>query len=184
MSMMKKLLVLTAVIGLSVSPVSHAESWWDSLKSMLGMGEVTEQQAPATVEGIVKALQDNLGITQQQAEQGLASILNFIKSTADSEQFAELKAALPGVEESLRSVPEVVEQESTGLVDGLLKKASEYSGSVKALNDLKQQFEASDLNIDMIQDFAKTAEDYLNTPEGQVAKDKFSELFDSMMSGN
>lgn len=181
---MKKILVLTTVAALTISPIVNAQSWWDSLKGMLGMEETTEQQveqAPANVNGIVTEISQTLGITTAQAEQGIASILNFLKTSADSAQFAELKASLPGVDEVMTSVPDITEVETEGLMDGLLKKASEYSESIKAVNDLKMQFEAAGLKPDMIQDFVKTAESYLDTPEGQAAKDKFSEMFDSFM---
>lgn len=184
---MKKILVLTTVAALSISPVVNAQSWWDSLKGMLGMEETTEQQAeqaPANVNGIVSEISQTLGITPAQAEQGVASILNYLKTSAEPEQFAELKASLPGVDAALASVPDVSNVESEGLMDGLLKKASEYSESIKAVNDMKMQFEAVGLKPEMIQDFVKSAESYLDTPQGQAAKDKLSEMFDSLMPKN
>lgn len=179
---------MATVISLSLSPAAFAqESWWDSLKSMLGMADSTEQsqQAPATVDGIVGELTSKLGITEQQAQQGLASILNFLKSTAESEQFAQLTASLPGVDKVLASLPDISKVDSSeGLIGGLLEKASELSPSVKALNDLKKQFEAANLKPEMIQDFVKTAENYLDTPEGQEAKQKLSELISSLLPAN
>lgn len=185
---MKKRLILATVVALTIAPASHAQSWWDSIKSMLGMGESTEEQTqgsqkamPATVDGLVKAVQENLGITEAQAEQGIASILNFLKTTAESQQFAELKASLPGVDQVLASVPDVSEMQAEGALGSLLQKAAEYSESLKAVSDLQKQFEAAGLKPEMIQDFAKAAEGYLDTPEGKAAKEKFSELFNSLM---
>lgn len=184
---MKKRIVLAALASLSVSPLTFAQdSWWDSLKNMLGMDDNTEQsqQAPVTVEGLVAGVASQLGITEQQARQGLASIMTFLKTTAESAQFADLKTSLPGIEALLAATPEVAQTKSEGLIGGLLDKASELSPSVKALNDLKKQFESLELKPEMIQDFVKTAQSYLDTPEGQDAKQKLEALISSLLPEN
>ena len=58
---------------------------------------------------------------------------------------------------------------SAGL-GGLLEKASQYSDSLKSINDVKKQFEALGLKPEMISGFISTAQSYLDTEQGQQAK--------------
>ena len=53
---------------------------------------------------------------------------------------------------------------------GLLDKASQYSDSLKSVNDIKKQFEALGLKPEMITSFISTAQSYLDTEQGQQAK--------------
>lgn len=186
--LMKKRVIAASLMLLSVSPASQAEqSWWESLKSMLGMGEAApeqNQQQAINVNGIVAAVEQNLGVTRLQAEQGIAAILNFLKSTANSEQFNQLKANLPGIDQVLAQVPEVPEVnegEAKSLVEGLLQKAAQYSESAQALSDLQRQFEAAGLKPEMLQGYLTAAEDYLNTPKGQAAKQSLSNMLDQLI---
>ncbi len=179
---MKKALFLAASLTIATAPNVHAQSWWDSIKDMLGMGETTEQQqALPTIDGMVSSVSQQLGISQQQAEAGIASILNFLQATAQSEEFAQLKANLPGIDQVLNAVPDVSQVEAEGVLGSLLQKASEYSESVKAASDLKKQFEAIGLEPSLIQDMVKSAENYLNTPEGQAAKQQLSDLINNLL---
>ena len=167
-------LILSTALSsaLLFSSPSHAEGWLDSLKSMLGL-ETSEsqpvQQAQASIDGLMASLK-SLGVTESQIQGGLAAIMNFISTNISSEQFDQLAQALPGSKELLSAVPDISQLESGSQLSGLLDKASEYSESLKAANDLKKQFEALGLSPDMIGQYSGKIQEYLDTPEGAPAQ--------------
>lgn len=167
---------------LSSSQCYAQDSWLDKIKSMLGMTDAEQveaaQQPALTSSNMIAMLSDNLGITEGQAEGGLAAIVNYVKQTASSDEFQNLSQSIPGLESVLSAVPSIpTSVQQTGL-GSLLDKASEYSDSVKAINELKKQFEALGLEPDAIQQFVNQILNYLDTPQGQQAKKLFN---DSLM---
>jgi hypothetical protein len=182
---MKKFTYLLLAASLTFSASSHAEeSWFDSFKSMLGFGDSAEEvaaQALPSVDGMLGALTENLGVTSEQAEGGLASIMNYLKNNVSSESFGDLSASLPGLDQILSEVPDIKDLGSSDAISGLLNKASEYSDSLKGINELKQQFEALGLKPEMITDFIEQAKAYLDTEQGQEAKRVLSESLSSLI---
>ncbi|WP_158768180.1 DUF2780 domain-containing protein [Paraglaciecola sp. L1A13] len=166
---MKKLSVVLTVAALSIQPQAHAEGWLDSIKNMLGM-ETQQEAATPSITGMVSSVTDSLGVTQSQASGGLGAIFNYAKDNISSEQYSQLADALPGVGGLLESVPDISSMTSEGGLGGILDKASSYNDSLKALNDVKKQFEALGLKPEMITQFVSKAQAYLDTPEGQQAK--------------
>jgi hypothetical protein len=82
-----------------------------------------------------------------------------------------LADSLPGVSDLLKSVPDVSKMSSEGGLGGLMDKAANYNDSLKALNDLKKQFEALGLKPEMIMQYVNAAKAYLDTDEGKKIKD-------------
>ncbi|MEM0910826.1 MAG: DUF2780 domain-containing protein [Pseudomonadota bacterium] len=180
---MKKLTALFFVGALTFSSHSHAEGFLDSIKSFFGGGdEETAEQAEEsllpTATGLVDSLTSNLGVSQAQAEGGLGSILNYAKGNVSSEQFSQVTGAIPGLEGLLGAVPDIsnIEQSEVG---GLLSKAAEYSDSLQAVNTLKQQFDALGIDSGMIMQYVQQAQQYLDTPQGQSAKEMLTQAFSS-----
>lgn len=153
---------------------SAEDSWFDSLKAMLGFGETSEEVATEntaiSAQSLVDYLAENLGVTSAQAEGGLAALFNFVKQSAESEQFAAISDAIPGLDTVLASLPKVSGGTAQVGLGGLLEKAAEYSDSIKAVSDVKKQFEALGLSPEMIGQFGEQVQQYLNTPEGEEAK--------------
>ena len=182
---MKKFASLILVSSLVFSAVSHAEeSWNDPVKSMLGLGASAKEsaeevavEAPADTEvatpsmtGMISALTENLEVSSNQAEGGLASLMNYVKNNVSSDKFSALSSSLPGLDQVLTAVPEITALADGGGMAGLLSKASEYSSKLKDLSAVKQQFEALGLSPEMISAFVEQAKAYLDTPQGQEAK--------------
>lgn len=177
---MKKLIVLLTVSTLSTSVLAQETSWFDSLKSLIGLGDAQEQSVNASTpttpsaNGLVDMLTNTLGVNTDQATGGMGSIFNYVKNNISAEQFAQLAKAIPGVDGLISQMPDM-SQLSSGSSDsglgGLLDKAAEYSDSLKSVNDVKKQFEALGLKPEMISDFVSTAQGYLDTEQGQSAKD-------------
>jgi hypothetical protein len=166
---MKKLSILLAIAALSFQPQVHAEGWLDSLKSLIGMSE--EKPATPNIGDMVSSVTDSLGVTKTQATGGLGSLFNYAKDNISSEQFSQLSSALPGVGDLLKAAPDVSKMASEGGFGGLMDKAASYNDSLKAINDVKKQFEALGLDPEMITQFITKAKEYLDTDEGKQAKE-------------
>ena len=185
---MKKLIVLLTISTLSTSVLAEETSWFDSLKSMVGLGETTEQSGDTKVQsveknasampsadGLVSMLTSTLDVDAGQASGGMGSILNYVKNSVSPDQFSQLAKSLPGVDGLVSQMPDISKLTGSSLgsssdVGGLLNKASEYSDSLKLISNVQKQFEALGLKPEMISGFISTAQSYLNTEQGQQAK--------------
>ena len=180
---MKKYASIILATTLTFSAASQAQdSWFDSFKNMIGLGDSTEEVAEVaapSMDGMISALTENLGVSSSQAEGGLGSIMNYVKDNVSSDKFSQLSSSLPGLDQVLSAVPAVTGDE--GGVSGLISKAAEYNDTLKGLNDLKMQFEALGLSPEMITGFIEQAQAYLNTPQGQEAKKILTESLSSLI---
>lgn len=186
-SPMKKLIVLLTISTLSTSVMAAETSWLDSLKSLVGLGETKEQSIEAetslmpSADGLVSMLTSSLGVNSEQASGGMGSILNYAKSSISTDQFSQLAKSIPGVEGLVSQMPDISQLTSTdssgssNSLGGLMDKASEYSDSLQAINNVKKQFEALGLEPEMITSFITTAQSYLDTEQGQAAKKLLTE---------
>jgi hypothetical protein len=162
------LLIVASV--LAFSPQSHAEGWLDSIKGMFGM----EAEAPAmpNVTDMISSVSESVGIDKSQATGSLASIFNYAKENISAEQFSGLSDSLPGLDSLMGSVPDISEMTSEGGLGGLMDKAANYNDSLKAMNELKKQFEALGLSPEMITKVVSSTKAYLDTDEGQKIKEQ------------
>jgi hypothetical protein len=174
---MKKLILLLTVTTLSSSAMAAETSWLDSLKNLVGLGETQEQSAVEKLssDGLVNMLTSGLGVNTEQASGGMGSLLNYVKNNVTSDQFSQLASSVPGVEGLVGQMPDLSKLGSSEGLGGLLDKASEYSDSLKSINDVKRQFEALGLKPEMITSFIASAQRYLDTEEGQQAKQVLTE---------
>jgi hypothetical protein len=159
------------VAALAFTPQSHAEGWLDSIKSMLGMEVEAEKPVMPNVGDMISSVSETLGVSDSQASGGLASIFNYAKDNLSSEQFSGLSDSLPGLSGLLKSVPDVSNMTSEGGLGGLMDKAANYSDSLKAVNDVKKQFEALGLKPEMIMQYVNAAKAYLDTEQGKKITD-------------
>ena len=166
---MKRFAILLTVFSLTFSTQSNAEGWLDSLKSMLGFGSETQQAAPNTSD-MINMLADNLGVNSDQASAGLGSLFNYVKGNISEDQFGQLSDTLPGVGELIGTMPDISTLEGSEGLSGLMDKAADYNESLKAINDVKKQFESLGLKPDMIMQYIEQAGQYLDTEQGQQAK--------------
>jgi len=176
--LMKKLIILLTISTLSTSVLAEETSWLDSLKNLIGLGETKEQSvntntsAMPSAEGLVSMLTSGLNVNSEQASGGMGAILNYVKNNISADQFSQLAESLPGAEGLVSQMPDLskLASGSPESLTGLLDKASEYSESLKLINDVKKQFEALGLKPEMISSFVSSAQSYLNTEQGQKAK--------------
>jgi hypothetical protein len=69
-------------------------------------------------------------------------------------------------------VPDISEMKSEGGLSGLMDKAANYNDSLKAVNELKKQFEVLGLSPEMITKVVSSAKAYLDTDEGKKIKEQ------------
>ena len=168
--MMKVSYVLIVVSALAFSPPSHAAGWLDSIKSLLGM----EAETPAmpNVADMISSVSGSVGIDESQAKGSLASVFNYAKKNISAEQFSGLSDSLPGLDSLMGAVPDISGMTSESGLGGLIDKAANYNASLKAVNELKKQFEALGLSPEMIMQVVNSAKAYLDTDEGQKIKEQ------------
>ena len=156
--------------ALAFTPQSHAEGWLNSIKSMFGM----EAETPAmpNVADMISSVSESVGIDKSQAEGSLASIFNYAKENVSAEQFSGLSDSFPGLDSLMGAVPDISEVASEGGLSGLMDKAANYNDSLKAVNELKKQFEALGLKPEMIMQVVNSAKSYLDTDEGKKIKEQ------------
>jgi hypothetical protein len=175
---MKKLIVLLTISTLSTSVLAEETSWFESFKNRVGLGASTEQSAAANTpakqgtDGLVDMLTSSLNVNEDQAAGGMGAIFNYVKENVSTDQFSQLANSVPGVEGLVSQMPDIskLSSGSSEGLGGLLDKASQYSDSLKSINDVKKQFEALGLKPEMITNFISTAQGYLDTEQGQQAK--------------
>lgn len=167
---MKKLLALVVLVGLSSMVHAEEKSWWDSLLNMVGIGEETEQaEAAPSTSGLIDSLVSGLGVSETQAQGGIAALFNYAKQNVSAEQFEQLSEYIPGADSVLQYLPAIESVKQEGL-SGLIDKAAGMNESLGQLNNLRKQFDSLGLDTAMIQKYVEQAKTYLDTPQGQQAK--------------
>ncbi|MFT5841072.1 MAG: hypothetical protein ACI9UT_003586 [Flavobacteriales bacterium] len=177
---MKVSYLFIIISTLAFSPHSHAEGWLDSIKSMLGMEVPVKAELEVEVEAgksaipnvadMISSVSNSVGIDKSQAEGSLASVFNYAKENISAEQFSGLSDSFPGLDSLMGAVPDISAMKSAGGLSGLMDKASNYSDSLKSINELKKQFEALGLSPEMITQVVSGAQAYLDTDEGKKIK--------------
>jgi len=170
---MKKLIILLTISTLSTSALAEETSWLDSLKNFVGLGEAKEQTvAVPSTSALVDLLTSSLDVNTEQASGGMGAIFNYVKNNVSTDQFGQLAKSLPGIDGLVSQMPDIskLNTGSNEGLSGLLDKAAQYSDSLKSINDVKKQFEALGLKPEMIGSFISSTQSYLDTKEGQQAK--------------
>ncbi|MBN26308.1 MAG: hypothetical protein CL578_14805 [Alteromonadaceae bacterium] len=160
------------ITTLTLSSQALANDTVDKLKGLLGnTGSTQTSQVEASgasesldIASLVSMVSDNLGVSEEQSQGGVASIFDYAKENLSSGEYTELASNLPGLDSLMDYVPEVSADSSSNssAVSGLLNKASEYSSSLSSINELKKQFEALGLDADMISSFVTQINAYLS----------------------
>jgi len=160
------------ITTLTLSSQALANDTVDKLKGLLGntsstqtsQVEASEASESLDIASLVSMVSDNLGVSEEQSQGGVASIFDYAKENLSSGEYTQLASNLPGLDSLMDYVPEVSADSSSksSAVSGLLNKASEYSSSLSSINELKKQFEALGLDADMISSFVTQINAYLS----------------------
>lgn len=158
----------------------------DSTVASSGLTEMATSAASAVdLSSLVDTVSDTLNVSETQSEGGIASIMNYVQSNLSSGDYAQLANSIPGIDGLLENVPSLSSDtaaSSSSSLSGLLNKASEYSSTLKSVNDLKQQFEALGLSTDMIASFATQISSYLNVNADEETRALFKSGLDNLLT--
>ena len=111
--------------------------------------------------------------------------MNYVQSNLSNGEYSQLAKNIPGLDGLLDDVPALSDSSapnSSSSLSGLLNKASEYSSTVKSVNDLKQQFEALGLSTDMIASFVSQISTYLNVNADSETQALFKSGLDNLLT--
>ena len=177
---------------------ANAQANIDQLKGLLG-----DKKTPSTVTStsltdmasnavsgvdlasLVGVVSDNLNITETQSEGGIASIMHYVQGNLSGADYKQLASSIPGINSLLENVPALSSgpaASKSSSLSGLLNKASEYSTTLKSVNDLKQQFEALGLSTDMIASVATQISKYLNVNADEKTQALFKSGLDNLLT--
>ena len=194
---MNRFTLAPAILALAfVTPNANANI--EQLKGLLGdkkadstvtSSSLTEMATSAAsavdLSSLVDTVSDTLNVSETQSEGGIASIMNYVQSNLSSGDYAQLANSIPGIDGLLENVPSLSSDtaaSSSSSLSGLLNKASEYSSTLKSVNDLKQQFEALGLSTDMIASFATQISSYLNVNADEETRALFKSGLDNLLT--
>ena len=170
----------------------------DQLKGLLGgkkaestvtSSSLTEMATSAAsnidLASLVSSVAGNLNVSENLSEGGIASIMNYVQGNLSGADYAQLANSIPGIDALLEDVPSLSGNSaasSSSSLSGLLNKASEYSSTLKSVNDLKQQFEALGLSTDMIASFVTQISSYLNVNADEETQALFKSGLDNLLT--
>ena len=170
----------------------------DQLKGLLGgkkaestvtSSSLTEMATSAAsnidLASLVSSVAGNLNVSENQSEGGIASIMNYVQGNLSGADYAKLASSIPGIDSLVEDVPSLSGNSaasSSSSLSGLLNKASEYSSTLKSVNDLKQQFEALGLSTDMIASFVTQISSYLNVNADEETQALFKSGLDNLLT--
>lgn len=196
-SIMNRIVLAPTVLALTFF-TTCANANIDQLKGLLGgkkaestvtSSSLTEMATSAAsnidLASLVSSVAGNLNVTENQSEGGIASIMNYVQGNLSGADYAQLASSIPGIDSLLEDVPSLSGNSaasSSSSLSGLLNKASEYSSTLKSVNDLKQQFEALGLSTDMIASFVTQISSYLNVNADEETQALFKSGLDNLLT--
>ena len=176
---MKAFYSLLAVSALALAPQTYAAGWADTTQDLMNKAE--QVKGTPTVSGMVSAVSESVGISQEQATGSLASIFNYAKNNISSEQFSALSAKLPGLDSLLNAVPQAEDTAESGSKMGsLMNKAASYSKEMAAGSQLQNQFASLGLEPSQVMQVIESAKAYLDTEQGQQIKQMLVQGLDKL----
>ncbi len=194
---MNRIVLAPAVVALTLF-TTNANANIDQLKGLLGDKKAestvtstsfTEMATNAAsgidLASLIGTVSDNLSVSETQSEGGIASIMNYVQGNLSGADYAQLASSIPGIDSLLEDVPSLSGNSaasSSSSLSGLLNKASEYSSTLKSVNDLKQQFEALGLSTDMIASFVTQISSYLNVNADEETQALFKSGLDNLLT--
>ena len=184
-----KVLSFIAIASLPLSAPASANDTLNQLQGLLG-NQTTAEAATSTdstvdLSRLVSLVSDNLDVSETQSEGGIASVMNYVQGNLSSTDYTQLASNIPGIDSLLDNVPSLSDTStasSSSSLTGLLNKASEYSDTLKSVNDLKQQFEALGLSTDMISSFVTQISSYLNSNASEETQSLFTSGLDNLLT--
>ena len=124
-----------------------------------------EQVSAPTQTGLIDALMQKLGVTQEQAQGGSGAIFQAAKQHMGADDFSQLSQSVPEMDKMLEAVPEQSTAEKS--VTGALSSIMGDDETVNTATSLISAFQKLDLSQDMIPQFTPIVVDYVKQTGGE-----------------
>jgi len=149
-----------SIIFLAILVVSVAFSAW---------GEEPVQTAPSVNDNeLVKSLSSKLSIKPEQAAGGAGSIFNYAKGKLSPEDFGKVSAAVPGMDDLLKSAPKTEPPKTdTTYASGMLSQATP---SLPGIASLAGPFKTLGMGPEMVGKFVPEVLGYVQGKGGDATK--------------
>ncbi|WP_371195073.1 DUF2780 domain-containing protein [Glaciecola sp. SC05] len=164
---MKKLISLGIALLFTVSVNAQQNMLGDLMGKAKDSDAVSEIVSGPNIAGLLGSLTESLGVSDEQAQGGVASIMNYAKQNLSGDDFSALAKQIPGTDSILKQIPDLGGMGESSGMGGLLSRAADKLGGTALL---AQQFESLGLDPEMMMGFVTQIQSYLSTPEGEQAK--------------
>jgi hypothetical protein len=121
--------------------------------------------ASAFANGLLDALTSQLGVTSEQASGGAGSLFKMAQSNLSEDDFSQIAAVVPGIEEMISSVTKSGDESAT--VNAVASMLGDDS-SAGNLASLASTFSDLGMDSDMVGQFVPIILDYLQTEGGET----------------
>ncbi|MEZ9819329.1 DUF2780 domain-containing protein [Shewanella sp. 10N.286.45.A1] len=149
-----KLLTATFLAMLSLVSTQASAYGLDSLT------EVTNAVSkPSESSDLVGSVMSQLGLSQDQAEGGLGSLLSLAQSSLGSSDFSSISDSIPGIDGLLGAVPELDNESG---MSGLLSKAGGFGESLQGGAMVYDAFEKLGISKDLAAPMVDIVKGYLD----------------------
>jgi hypothetical protein len=95
---------------------------------------VSKTPAKQGTDGLVDLLTSSLNVNADQAAGDMGAIFHYVKDNVSAEQLSQLANSIPGIEGLVSQMHDMSKLNS----GGLLEQASQYSDSLKSINNVKK----------------------------------------------
>lgn len=129
-----------------------------------GQQAVNTAQALQTV-SLTDLLAQQLGVTQTQAQTGAGALFQLAKTRMQSETFAQLEQAVPGVSSMIQAAQQVQQNSALGGMSSVPGLSGSTAGNLLSTASLFQQ---QGMSANMVQRFIPVMVDYVTTHGGTV----------------
>lgn len=132
-----------------------------------GQQAVNTAQALQTV-SLTDLLVQQLGVTQTQAQTGAGALFQLAKTRMQSEAFAQLEQAVPGVPSMIQAAQQVQQNSALGGFGGMSSVPGLSGSTAGNLLSAASLFQQQGMSANMVQRFIPVMVDYVTTKGGTV----------------
>lgn len=180
---MKKILF---VIVVSIACTQAHAGWWDSITDFFGGDQPNQTQTASTPSdktsgmiqkgvALIPLLTQVLGVSENQAQGGMGSILQAAKILLSGTEYETLINSIPNASSLIDMAPKS-DSEAGGLMNKALSALGENNETIKAGTQLLSQFNSLDMSADMIPKFTETAGQFLKQSNASEAASLLKQL--------
>ncbi len=162
---MKLSVVIGILLACTTLNAPATAGWFDDLFS-------TEEAKPQTTQSqnsdLVGNVMSQLGLTQNQAEGGLGSLLSLAKSTLGGDDFSSIANAIPNIGSLLSAAPAL---DNDSGISSLLAKTGDLGSSLQSSAQVYDAFESLGISNQLAVPMIDIVKSYLDSNAGEGTTD-------------